>query len=56
MNPLRRVVLAFSLVVTLPAWLTTAAQSPNNTPARGKNGGVQERKLEAPKREGFPQQ
>jgi len=56
MNPHRIVVLSLSLILTLPAWLTTTAQSPNNTPARGKNGGVQERKLEAPKREAVRQQ
>ena len=55
MNPRRIVVLSLSLILTLPAWLTTTAQSPNSTPARGKNGAAQERKLEVPKRESLPQ-
>ena len=52
MNPHRLVVLSLSLILAVAALFTVAAQSPNKTPARGKNGSAQERKLEDPKRDG----
>ncbi len=52
MNPHRIAVLSISMSLTLAAWPTVIAQSPVNTPARGKNGSAQERKLEETKREG----
>ncbi len=56
MNPHRNVVLSLSVIFTLAASVSAAAQSGNNTPVRGKNGSAQERKLEAPKHEGLPPQ
>lgn len=49
----RMVVLSLSVIFALQAHLTAAAQSPNN--ARGKNGSSQQRKLDAPGRNGLPQ-
>ncbi|MEK6284982.1 MAG: VWA domain-containing protein [Acidobacteriota bacterium] len=56
MNPHRIAVLSLSIISTLSVLLSVAAQSPNNTPSRGKNGSTQERKLEDTKREGAQQQ
>jgi VWFA-related protein len=52
MNPHRIAVLSISMSLTLAAWPAVIAQSPGNTPPRGKNGSAQERKLEESKREG----
>ncbi len=52
MNPHRIAVLSISMSLTLAAWPAVIAQSPGNTPARGKNGSAHERKLEETKREG----
>ena len=56
MNPHRTMLLSISMTLTLPALPGVIAQSPGNTPARGKNGSAQERKLEETKREGVRQQ
>ena len=47
----RLAALSFYLIFVSQAWLSTNAQSPGSAPARGKNGSVQERKLEAPTRD-----
>jgi VWFA-related protein len=52
----RLAALSFFLILVSQAWLSTNAQSPGSTPARGKNGGVQERKLEAPTRDASQKQ
>ena len=56
MNPHRTMLLSISMTLTLAAWPAVIAQSPGSTPARGKNGSAQERKLEETKREGVRQQ
>src|SRR6266496_5269328 len=56
MNPHRKMLLSISMILTLAALPAVIAQSPGNTPARGKNGSAQERKVEETKREGVRQQ
>lgn len=56
MNPHRTMLLSISMTLTLAALPPVIAQSPGNTPARGKNGSAQERKLEERKRESARQQ
>ena len=47
--------LSFFVLFVLQTTLTSNAQSPGSAPARGKNGSVQERKVEATSRDGVPQ-
>jgi VWFA-related protein len=56
MNPHRIVVFSLSIILVLAGLLTVPGQSPNNPPARGKNGSTQERKLDDGKREAVQQQ
>lgn len=56
MNRHRVVALSLSLVVAAAVLITATAQSSTQTPARGKNGSAQERKLEDAKNDGVQQQ